>query len=83
MALNLPVNWHFGQTNLPVKRKWLGYQVVDFFVFLPEVLFIKILFPVAGVEQGHVVSMQVGPSVNPYFEDLTTRLHANSDHTGS
>lgn len=37
---------------------------------------------VLGMEQGHVVSMLVGPSVNPYFDDFTIRLQLYRDHTG-
>ena len=38
--------------------------------------------PELGIEQGHVVSMHVGPSVNPYFEAFTTFLQLNNDQTG-
>lgn len=42
----------------------------------------KILFPVLGIEQGQVVSMHVGPSVNPYLDAFTSLLQLYKDQIG-
>lgn len=49
--------------------------------YSPDVLFMNTLFPESGEEHGQVVSMLVGPSVKPYFEDLTTFLQLNKENT--